>query len=214
MNVSFNGIGELSVTFMAEEGTTQEMSPSKRGTATHQFLQFADFDTLRQYGSAACAAYLLDKKFLSQADIDAVYMEQLEAFRHSDLLGRICASGEVWREFRFNVPMDASRFTADPDLLQKLDTDGIRLIVQGVVDCVFRDTDGTLTLVDYKTDKPLPEEYKNPALADARFRKRHTTQLSYYREICQSLFQEPIARTVIYSTALAREIPVPTDAQV
>ncbi|MBR5444738.1 MAG: hypothetical protein IKV57_01360, partial [Clostridia bacterium] len=71
-----------------------------------------------------------------------------------------------------------------------------------------RDEDGRLTLVDYKTDHPTAEEYKNPAAADARFIARHRTQLTYYKEICAAMFGEEIARTVIYSTALAREITV------
>ena len=39
-----------------------------------------------------------------------------------------------------------------------------------------------------------------------KLRARHRNQLTYYREICAALFDEPIARTVLYSTALGREI--------
>ncbi|MBQ8401999.1 MAG: PD-(D/E)XK nuclease family protein, partial [Clostridia bacterium] len=106
------------------------------------------------------------------------------------------------------APMDAHRFTEDPDFASVLHRDGVRLIVQGVVDCVFREPDGSLTLVDYKTDRPTAEEYKAPALADARFIARHGKQLAYYKEICTRMFGEEIRNVVIYSTALGREIPV------
>ncbi|MBQ4605835.1 MAG: PD-(D/E)XK nuclease family protein, partial [Clostridia bacterium] len=138
----------------------------------------------------------------------AVYVTQLERFRRSDLFRRMCASPDCRREFRFNAPMDAWRFTEDPVLAETLRRDKVRLIVQGVVDCVFRDEDGTLTLVDYKTDRPTAEEYKNPSLADERFLARHGMQLAYYREICTEMFGEEIGKTILYSTALGREIVV------
>jgi len=192
--------------FMSENPAA--LSAAQRGTATHQFLQFADFASLAENGVEAELARLTENHFLDSATAAGVYVTQLERFRRSDLFRRICASPEVYREFRFNAPMDAWRFTEDPVLAETLRQDGIQLIVQGVVDCVFRDTDGVLTLVDYKTDRPTAEEYKNPALADDRFLARHGRQLSYYREICAAMFGEEIGRTVIYSTALAREIAV------
>lgn len=192
--------------FMQE--TPAAMTAAQRGTATHQFLQFADFASLAENGVEAELARLKERHFLEEAAAAGVYVTQLERFRGSDLFRRICASAEVHREFRFNAPMDAWRFTENPALAEVLRRDSVRLIVQGVVDCVFRDEDGTLTLVDYKTDRPTAEEYKNPALADDRFIARHSMQLSYYREICAAMFGEEIGRTVIYSTALAREIAV------
>ena len=116
------------------------------------------------------------------------------------------ASGGLWREFRFNAALPAARFTNDPALREKLTADNITLTVQGVVDCVFREPDGTLTLVDYKTDSAHAQDRRNPAAFAEKLRARHRDQLTYYREICASLFDEPIARTVLYSTALGCEI--------
>ncbi|MBQ8641682.1 MAG: UvrD-helicase domain-containing protein [Clostridia bacterium] len=190
-------------------GAPAHMTAAQRGTATHMFLQFADFAALAENGVEAELARLTEHHFLEEKTAAGVYVTQLERFRQSDLFRRICTSPLCHREFRFNAPMDTCRFTEDPVLAEALRRDGIRLIVQGVVDCVFRDEDGALTLVDYKTDRPLAAEYKNPPLADERFIARHGKQLSYYREICGEMFGEEIRRTVIYSTALAREIAVP-----
>ncbi|MBR5444953.1 MAG: UvrD-helicase domain-containing protein, partial [Clostridia bacterium] len=181
--------------FMTENPAS--LSAAQRGTATHQFLQFADFAALAENGVEAELARLTEHHFLPESAAAGVYITQLERFRRSDLFRRICASPFVHREFRFNAPMDAWKFTEDPTLAGVLQHDGVRLIVQGVVDCVFRDEDGTLTLVDYKTDRPTAEEYKNPPMADERFLARHRLQLSYYREICAAMFGEEIRRTVI-----------------
>ena len=71
----------------------------------------------------------------------------------------------------------------------------------------FRDTDGTLTLVDYKTDHANAADRADPAAFADKLRMRHRDQLTYYREICERLFSEPI-RTVLYATAVGREIPL------
>jgi len=189
-------------------GAPEYMTPARRGTATHMFLQFADFASLAENGVEAELTRLTGHHFLEPGTAQAVYVTQLERFRRSDLFRRMCASPDCRREFRFNAPMDAWRFTEDPVLAETLRRDKVRLIVQGVVDCVFRDEDGTLTLVDYKTDRPTAEEYKNPSLADKRFLARHGMQLAYYREICAEMFGEEIGKTILYSTALGREIVV------
>ncbi len=185
-----------------------QMSAAERGTATHVFLQFANFDTLQKNGVKAELARLVTEHFMEEKTAAAVYLPQLERFRESDLFQRMVQSPLCHREFRFNAPMEAWRFTENPALAEKLKEDGIMLTVQGVVDCVFRDTDGKLTLVDYKTDRPKGEEWRNPALAAARLAERHGKQLGYYREICERMFGEPMGKTVIYSTALGLEIPV------
>ncbi len=192
--------------FMQEE--PGRLTAAERGTATHVFLQFADFHALAESGVEAELNRLVEAHFLEAKTAAAVYLPQLERFRESDLFRRMTGSPLCKREFRFNAPMEAWRFTEDPALAEKLREDSVRLTVQGVVDCVFRDTDGTLTLVDYKTDRPHGEEWKQPELAAARLREKHSRQLSYYREICERMFGEPMGKTVIYSTVLGLEIPV------
>jgi len=60
--------------------------------------------------------------------------------------------------------------------------------------------------VDYKTDSMSREEYAEPLLGEEKLIRRHRAQLMYYKEICERLFDEEMAETVIYSTTLARTI--------
>lgn len=189
-------------------GMTDTVTPADRGTATHVFLQFADLSALRENGVEAELARLTDSHYITPEMAANVYVDQIERFVESDLFRRMSSAPEIHREFRFNAAMDAARFTGNSELAEKLTADGIKLTVQGVVDCVFRDERGHLVLLDYKTDHPYREEYKNPALADERFRTCHGEQLRYYKEICEKMFGEEIPETLIYSTVLAREIPV------
>lgn len=183
-------------------------TPADRGTATHMFLQFTDLTLLWENGVDAELKRLVDAHYLTQTAAAAVYRGQLMRFRESELFDRMRASRAIWREFRFNASMDAARFTNNPVLRDKLAADGITLTVQGVVDCVFREPDGSLTLVDYKTDRASADDRANPAAFAEKLRLRHRNQLTYYHEICEAMFGEPITRTVLYATSAGCEIDV------
>ena len=184
-------------------------SGAERGSATHVFMQFADFERLCELGATAELERLVVGGFMSRAMADLVNIRQIERFAVSSLVDKMRRSPILKREFRFNVRMPADRFTSDAELKEKLAADGVRLTVQGVVDAVFRDPDtGDLVLVDYKTDRVTDEEWRDPALAAESFRRRHESQLTYYREICSRLFGEEITSALIYSTVLGRTIEI------
>ena len=174
-----------------------------RGNATHIFLQFADFAALAEHGAEAELERLIQTRHLSQKLADMVNMSQLRRFVQSELMDKIRRSPMVRREFRFNTRMPAEHFTADEAFREKLREEEIKITVQGVVDCVFRDPDkGHLVLVDYKTDSLTAEEWQNRTRARKKLADRHRNQLFYYRDICGKMFGEEIAETVIYSTVL------------
>ena len=180
-----------------------------RGSATHIFLQFADFENLAANGAEAELERLVETRHISRTLADMVNLSQLNRFVRSDLMKKIRRSPMVRREFRFNTRMAAENFTADPEFREKLRAEEIKITVQGVVDCVFRDPDsGKLILVDYKTDSLTPEEWQNRALAYKKLIARHRNQLLYYRDICGKMFGEEIAGTVIYSTVLGECVDV------
>jgi ATP-dependent exoDNAse (exonuclease V) beta subunit len=184
-------------------------SAAERGSATHVFMQFADFDGLATHGAEAELSRLVSGGFMSEKMASLVDMRQIERFAHSTLMDKMRRAPLLEREFRFNVRMAASDFTEDVYLKEKLSAEGVKITVQGVVDAVFRDPDtGELVLVDYKTDRVTREEWNDASLADAAFRARHTNQLTYYKEICSRLFGEEIAVAEVYSTVLARCIEI------
>ncbi|MBQ3706362.1 MAG: UvrD-helicase domain-containing protein [Clostridia bacterium] len=187
----------------------KEATPADRGSATHVFLQFTDHKKLRENGVAAEIERLVKERYLSAASASLLYEKQLERFRGSALLDALLRSPLVKREFRFNVLLPAARFTADPDFAAKLCERDVKVTVQGVVDCVYRDPDsGRLILVDYKTDRLTAEELRDPALAAEKLRARHRNQLTYYREICSAMFGEEIAEARVYSTVSGRCVTV------
>lgn len=187
----------------------EKVPANEIGSATHRFLQFADFVRMREHGWEAELCRLTEQRYLSKKDSEIVNRSQLEKFIHSRLFDELNRSEEVKREFRFNVLMDASEFTSDDELKRKLSENGVKITVQGVVDCVYRSPNsGKLILIDYKTDSVRGDEWQDIKKAEARLADRHRNQLMYYKTICTELFEEEISETRIYSTVLGRTIRI------
>ena len=82
------------------------------------------------------------------------------------------------------------------------------MLVQGVIDCILEEEDGSLLLIDYKTDRLSPAERKDPALAARTLRAAHENQLSYYAEAVEQMFGRRPKKTLIYSLHLGDSIEI------
>jgi ATP-dependent helicase/nuclease subunit A len=106
-----------------------------KGTANHVFMQFCDFDRVEKDGVAAEARRLAEKKLISAEQLEMIDPEALSAFFGSELYSRMRRSKKLYREKRFSVR--DSLFGADEPVL-----------VQGVIDCLYENPDGSYTVVD------------------------------------------------------------------
>ncbi|MBQ4327128.1 MAG: UvrD-helicase domain-containing protein [Clostridia bacterium] len=193
--------------FLLED--SQRASGAERGTATHLFMQFCDFENARSAGARAEAKRLAQKGFIFKDSIELMNFGQLEGFFKSEFFSSLSKAKRVWREQRFNLLLPASKFTENPAMAESLgDT---RLAVQGVIDLVFEDEKGDLILADYKTDYLTAEEKENPSLALKKLGERHREQLSYYREAVKQIFGREPSRVCIYSLPLGMALDIETD---
>ncbi len=176
--------------------------PTERGIATHQFLQFCDFARLARDGVDAEMRRLVAGAFLTEAQAALTRPEELEAFRASDLFAEMRAAREVKREFRFHMFLPAADFTTDPEEKRRLA--GETLFIQGVMDALIIAADGSLTLVDYKTDRLTRAERKNPTLAREKLLRRHSEQMRYYAEAAKRIFGVAPKRVLLYSLHAGR----------
>ena len=193
--------------FLLEDG--ERADAAQRGTATHLFMQFCDFGYARENGVEAEARRLVHRGFISEESLKIINFSQLKRFFESDFFKALSGAKKTWREQRFNLFLPASKFTENEDTASALgDTE---LAVQGVIDLVFEDGQGNLTLADYKTDYLTGEERENATLAKAKLSERHREQLSYYREAVKRIFGREPARVCIYSLPLGEAVDVETD---
>ena len=171
---------------------------AERGTATHLFLQFCNFEYAATHGIKEELQRLCELKFLPSNVKDLIYIEELERFIQSDLLFEILKAKRIIREQRFNVSMPPQKFTSDSELIEKMQ--GEELAVQGVIDLIIISQSGELKLYDYKTDRLSKDELNSYSLAKSKLEAKHAQQLSYYAKACEEMFGKKCDSIQIYST--------------
>ena len=187
--------------FLSEED--EYVTAAERGTATHTFMQFFDFDRAEKNGVRAEIEYLAERKFIYDSDVSKIDVRGIERFLRSDIAKKIKSAGEVWREKRFILSFDAKDFSEREETRSALGDE--KLLVQGVIDCAYRDGDGKIVVIDYKTDhfkRGTPRDEIEKTL-----RERHTRQLMYYKKACDMLFGE-VKSVLIYSFALGDTVEI------
>ena len=169
---------------------------NERGTATHVFMQFCDFDSLDKNGYEYELNRLTENHFISSEIASLINGEHIKSFAKTELFKSMLNAKMIKREFRFNLMMSAKELSSN-ELLQKES-----VLVQGVLDCIFENEQGELVLVDYKTDNVSEENYIQV------LKERHSTQLSYYKLACEKMFERPVYKVIIYSVPLGKNVEI------
>lgn len=206
----FRGLG-IKPSFMSSEELD---CATKRGIATHLLFQFCNLKRLKAEGAEKEILHLLKEKYLSDEDASRIKGDRLpevEAFRKSRLIDEMIdaeARGQLYREFRFNLLFPAELFVSDEALREKYA--GEKILVQGVIDCLYIDGDGEYHLIDYKTDRLTAEQLADRSAARFEMCKHHARQLAYYGMAVEQIFgKKPITREV-YSLHLGDTLSVIT----
>lgn len=175
---------------------------AERGTATHLFLQFCDFEHAYKMGVRCELDRLEQKKFLPPNAASLIYTDELDRFLESELLKKILSAKRIIREQRFNVELSPEGFTKDKELLEKMR--GETLAVQGVIDLMLIGEDGSIELYDYKTDRLSAKELSSHTEATKKMNSSHGQQLFYYAKAIEVLMGKKCSRVAVYSTHSAK----------
>ncbi len=187
--------------------------PTKRGIATHQFMQFCDFRRLKELGVEAEIQRLKENGYLLEEDVALIRLEELKTFRTSPLLDAFCSARAVHREQRFNLKLPAAPlFATTPEEREILAEEEV--LLQGVMDAVIVHPDGEITLVDYKTDRLTRAELSNPALAEKKLLGRHAAQMQYYAIAAEQIFGRRPGEVLLYVLHSGRTISLPSDLDI
>ncbi len=178
-----------------------------RGTATHLFMQFCDFSLLKNGDYEAEITRLVQKRLMDSHTASLIDRDMLARFLQSELFASLLLATDLRRELRFNVHLPAAAFTNDATAKESLAHESI--LVQGIMDGVFTDREGRLTILDYKTDRIPYEMRKDPEAFKLMLIDRHREQLSYYRAACTAMMCRPVDRILLYAFAIGEAIAVP-----
>ena len=132
---------------------------------------------------------LRKRNILSEREASLIDPERVSAFFASELGRRACASDELRREAPF---------------ILRTELDGRPIVVQGVIDCCFREGD-SYVLVDYKSsyvDGSDPEGSKEILL------ERYREQLRLYKEALETIEGRKVSESALYLFGLSDWISV------
>ena len=123
------------------------LTPAQRGTALHMVMQSLDVgrtDSLEEIEDEISRLVL--GQYITSHQGAAVDPADILGFFQSDLGLRLRKSPRVERELKFSLLVPAADY-------YKVAEPGVEVLLQGVVDCWFAAADGTVTVVDFKTDR-------------------------------------------------------------
>ena len=171
--------------------TGDRLTPAEKGTATHRFMCFADYDRARVSVQTEINRLVAEGR-LTPAQGEGIDVATVEAFFDSDLYRRVQAADRVLKESRFLYEMPVRRL--DPDC----DSDET-VVVQGVADLVLFEADG-VTIVDFKTDRGCTPE---------GLKEKYTRQLAVYADAFSVDYHLPKKTPYLYSFFLRQAVPLP-----
>jgi ATP-dependent helicase/nuclease subunit A len=172
------------------------LTPAQRGTATHRFMQYADYRRAVRDTEAELRR-LVEEDILTPEEGEAVDVKSVHKFFVSSLADRILAlpDDKIFKEYAFTVSLPLSEVY--PDIPADTAKDEV-IIIQGVADCAFIE-DGELVIVDYKTDS---------ASDVSELAVRYAPQLTAYRKCLEQAFGMRVKETLVYSFRFGTQIEI------
>ena len=165
---------------------TKQDSGAARGTAEHRFLSLVNLDEIKISGVdaaklAAARNRLVEEKIFTEEEGLWIRPEAAAGFFASELGKRMLASPEIHREWDFNL------YIEERDM-----------ILQGIIDCAFREDDGWI-LLDYKTDRIRDEK---------EFMDEYRPQLAWYAVALRKLTGLPVKESWLYALSVDKAMRV------
>jgi ATP-dependent helicase/nuclease subunit A len=134
---------------------------------------------------------MIKKEQLTEEQAMSVNIKSIIRFFNSPLGSRMLSVKDFDRDLRREIPfyMKLKSTEVYEELPKALYEDEITLL-QGVIDCYFRERDG-IVLVDYKTDYATEENM-------SEIKERYEKQIYYYAEALSRVTGETVKEKYIY----------------
>ncbi len=170
------------------------LTPAQRGTATHRFMQFADYEKAGENVEKELSR-LVEQGMLTETESKVVDRAAIKEFFESPLAKRILYAEKVYKEYAFTVCVPLGEM--EPDVSAENARNEV-IVIEGVVDCAFVEN-GELVIVDFKTDKASNGE---------ELAEKYREQLAIYRRCLAEVLGLPVKQTIIYSFRLGECIEI------
>ena len=190
--------------FFALMAENAKPTAAERGTAAHLFLQYCDYARVQAHGIDDELDRLVREKYITPRIAKIVNRRALQTFFDSDFFPLVMDADKIMREVHFNSFVPLEEFTQNDEIAHLVS--GKLLHVQGSIDLILVGKDGSISLCDYKTDRPTAEEKRDHALYRERMIAAHRDQLSHYARAVKELFGKAPDRAFVFSLTLGEAI--------
>lgn len=207
--------------FMQQEET---LSAAERGNVIHLVMQHVNLkEPVTPDSVHRLLENMMAKELLTSKEAEQVDVETIVSFFSSPVGQRLQQASFVLREvpFSFGLPArEVYRLKEGPSTPHFSTTSGDNLnqlpkasedvvLIQGVVDCLFRDEQG-LVLLDYKTDTISGRFSGGFEEARPYLLSRYRTQLRLYCRAVEEIWQEQVDEVYLYFFDGGHLLQVPT----
>ncbi len=167
----------------------KSLSAAQAGTAMHLVMEKLDFRQALSQGReyiVQVAEKLHSDQMLSDEEMEAVDIDNIEAFFHQETGRRAASADIIYKEREF---ISSRRIR------------GVEVIVQGIIDCYFQEDDG-LVLIDYKNS------YAGGEKDEEKIVRRYEGQIKVYAEALEEATGRGVKEAYLYLFGLKKFIPV------
>jgi ATP-dependent helicase/nuclease subunit A len=168
------------------------LTAAERGTIVHFVMQHLDLRMTADFNAISDQIKrMVKKELLTEEQAMSVNIKSIVRFFNSPIGSRMQSVKDFDRDLRREIPfyMRLKSTEVYEDLPKELYEDEVTLL-QGVIDCYFREKDG-LVLLDYKTDYATDENI-------TEIKERYEKQIYYYAEALRRITGETVKEKYIY----------------
>ena len=170
-------------------------SNTDRGITMHLAMQYIDLAACGTIEDVESFITLQQKsRTITAAQRSLISTEQIFKFAKSDLCKLALSSPLMEKEFSFSVLLPAQDYYSDVAADEEV-------LLQGVIDLFFLEADGTITIIDYKTNA-VNEATEQEAAA------QYKLQLDTYQKALESIFNKKVGRRFIWFFETGHGIPM------
>jgi ATP-dependent helicase/nuclease subunit A len=169
---------------------SKSISAAERGTAMHTVMQHLRLnEPINKDDVIDKVQELVSKEVLTKELAEVINVAQIVEFFSSPIGARLLRAKQVYREVPFSYALKADQLYDDMEKEP--------VLVQGVIDCLFEDEEGTV-LLDYKTDT-IKGRFPN-GIADAEqvLKERYRVQIDLYTKAIEDIIHRPLTEKYLF----------------
>lgn len=177
--------------FLQQKG---RLSPSERGTLMHSIMQNLNLHgDLSPAGLRAQVSYMEANGLIAAGHEREVNYQSIGKFCQSDLGRRLRQAKHVWREQPFSRMIPVGEVSPAYAKSQE------NIFIQGVIDVLFEENDGSLVLLDYKTDRDTTPD---------KVRRNYAKQIELYRGAVEDILGKKVRESILFMLQDGSEVRI------